>query len=279
MQDNFNNIDTVFYHANCMDGLGSVSIFTKYFSPKEVIPVKHYEKLNMDYNNKNILFLDFCYPKEDMKKLIKSNKITIVDHHKTAMFMKELLPLNQQYIYMDKCATMLMWEIINPNIEPPTIVKYINDRDLWLNKMPDYQSVFDGMTMLNLNVESMQKLIFEDSKLEDIKKVGRIVNMNKMNNINFIKKKIYIRNYIHENKEYKVGYINCPIYGSDIGSYLNENFDIDFAAIYHYNGIQTIFSLRGKNIVDLSKIAKKYNGGGHFNASGCSIDGIVTELI
>lgn len=279
MQDNFNNIDIVFYHANCMDGLGSVAIFTKYFSPKEVIPVKHYEKLNIDYINKNILFLDFCYPKEYMIKLIKSNNIMIVDHHKTAIFMKELLPLNQQYIYMNKCATMLMWNIINPKIEPPIIVKYINDRDLWLNEMPDYQYVFDGMTMLNLTIESMQKLIFEDSQLDSIKHIGKIVNDNKMDNINFIKNNMYIRDYFFEGKKYKAGYINCPIYSSDIGSFLNENDNIDFVAIFYYNGKQTIFSLRGKDKIDLSKVAKHYNGGGHFNASGCSIDGLVDSLI
>ena len=77
----FNNIDTVFYHANCMDGLGAVAIFTKYYSPSEVIAVKHHQHPKTLYQNKNLLFLDFCYPEEIMKPLIKNNKVFIIDHH------------------------------------------------------------------------------------------------------------------------------------------------------------------------------------------------------
>ena len=100
-----------------------------------------------------------------------------------------------------------------------------------------------------------------------------------MDNIDFIKNKVYIKPYIYQSKTYKVAYVNCPIFGSDLGSYLVNNFPVDFAAIYHFNGKKTIFSLRGNGLVDLSIIAKKYGGGGHFDASGCSMPNSVTELI
>ena len=55
--------------------------------------------------------------------------------------------------------------------------------------------------------------------------------------------------------------------------------DIDFTLLDDTECKKTIFSLRGNGLVDLSIIAKKYGGGGHFDASGCSMPNSVTELI
>jgi phosphoesterase RecJ-like protein len=38
-------------------------------------------------------------------------------------------------------------------------------------------------------------------------------------------------------------------------------------------------SLRAKANVDVNKIAKKFNGGGHTRAAGCRIDGTKREVI
>jgi phosphoesterase RecJ-like protein len=37
-------------------------------------------------------------------------------------------------------------------------------------------------------------------------------------------------------------------------------------------------SLRSKGDVDVGAIAKEFNGGGHKNAAGCSVDGPIDEL-
>jgi phosphoesterase RecJ-like protein len=37
--------------------------------------------------------------------------------------------------------------------------------------------------------------------------------------------------------------------------------------------------LRSRDAVDVSRIAKKYGGGGHKNASGLSIDGVIDEVL
>ena len=195
------------------------------------------------------------------------------------MFLKEILPKTNHYIHKDRCGAMLLWSIINKNVEPPIILKYVNDRDLWLNKLPNYMYVFDGLVHMKPSVKLMEKLIFETKDITEIIKLGKIVNKAKMDNIDFIKNKVYIKSYTFNERIYKVAYVNCPIFGSDLGSYLVNNFKVDFVGIFHFNGIKTIFSLRGNGKVDLSSIAKKYGGGGHFDASGCAIMGLVSELI
>ena len=55
--------------------------------------------------------------------------------------------------------------------------------------------------------------------------------------------------------------------------------DIDFSVIWNFNGEKTRFSLRSReNGTDVSKIAEMYNGGGHFCAAGCSLNGFHSNL-
>ena len=275
----FQNIEIVYYHGNCNDGLASVAIFNHYYPNKKLIPLDHSNLNNLKHKSKNILFLDFSLPEDKMTNLIKNNKIYIVDHHKTAMYLKNILPTNHYCLDKSACGAMLLWKIINKNIEPPIILKYINDRDLWLNKLPNYKYVFDGLIFMNLNINMMEELIFEKDDINDIIVTGKILNKSKMSSINLLKNKMFIKEFIFKGSPYKVGYINCPLYSSDIGSFLVRNFDIDFAAIFHFDGEKTIFSLRGKGLVDLSEIAKSYGGGGHFDAAGLTLNNSVTQLI
>lgn len=279
MLEYLNNIDIVIYHANCHDGMSAAAIYNHYYPGKKLIPAKHYETPKEILLNKNILFLDFSYPREIMEPLIQENNVFVVDHHVTAMFLKEILPETNYCLDKEYCGAMLLWRIINKDIHPPTILNYVNDRDLWLNQLPDYMYVFDGIVHMKPTVELMQKLIFDTNDISEIISLGKIVNKAKMDNINFIKNKVYIKSYNFNERTYQVAYVNCPIFGSDLGSYIVNNFNVDFAGIFHFNGKKTIFSLRGKGVVNLSLIAKKYGGGGHFDASGCAINGLVNELI
>ena len=276
---NFKDIDVVYYHGNCNDGLASVAIFNHYYPNKKLIPLYHSKSNDLTDKDKNILFLDFSLPENKMTNLIKNNKVYIVDHHKTAMYLKNMLPKTQYFLDESACGAMLLWKIINNNIEAPIILKYINDRDLWLNELPNYEYVFDGLIFLKPNIKMMDEFIFKKKDIKDIIKLGKILNKSKMTSIKFLKNKMFIKDFIFKEKKYKVGYINCPLYSSDIGHFLVKNVDIDFAAIFHFNGHKTIFSLRGKGLVDLSEIAKSYGGGGHFDAAGLALENSATYLI
>lgn len=279
MKIKLKDITIVFYHANCHDGMSAAAIFDHYYPGIELIPMKHFETPNQEYSDQKILFLDFSFPEEIMLPIIQKNSVYVVDHHETANYLKEFLPEDQYIIQNGKCGALLLWEFINAKVPPPIILQYVNDRDLWLNQLPDYQYVFEGIVYLKPNVEIMEDLIFNTDDLTDIIKTGKIVHEAKSSYINFIQHKVFVKKFIFEKKKYKVGYINCPLFASDVGNFIVENFDVDFAAVFHYNGRKTIFSLRGKDKIDLSKVAEKFNGGGHYNASGCAVNNLVSELI
>jgi nanoRNase/pAp phosphatase (c-di-AMP/oligoRNAs hydrolase) len=64
---------------------------------------------------------------------------------------------------------------------------------------------------------------------------------------------------------------------SDIGHELAK--DNPFGATYYYDGQKYIFSLRSDDnnpeAVDVSKIAKFYEGGGHKNAAGFELESLL----
>lgn len=214
---------------------------------------------------------------------MKYNILYIVDHHLPT---EEIIPFikSPNFIYFDKlkCGALNLWNLIHPNDKPPLLLEYVNDRDLWLNILPNYQEVFNGLTLEAKTVENWYDLLFTTSKtkFQNILDKGIILRQKVSEDLKYLEKKSYIKEFIFDNKIYNVVYCNSSLYQSDLGNYLITKFNVDFAAIYHYSqNNKTIFSLRGNNKVNLSVIAKSYGGGGHFNAAGFSINGITEKLM
>lgn len=279
----FENVTKVLYHKNCHDGLSCAGIFYKIKPEIEYLGYSHGSDL-LDYKNEIILILDLSLPEELLNKLMKNNIIYIVDHHLSSekIISKIKLP---NMIYYDKiyCGALNLWKLLYPEENIPKILLYVNDRDLWLNKMENYLEIFNGLTLEENNICHWSNLIYNltDEKFNNIKNNGKILVENMNKHLELISRNMYFSKYIFENKSYDIIYCNSPIYQSDLGNYILEQFPDVIVGIYYYNGIneKTIFSLRGKNIVNLSKIAELYGGGGHYNAAGLSINKNVNKLV
>lgn len=73
--------------------------------------------------------------------------------------------------------------------------------------------------------------------------------------------------------KYKVYAVNASsIFSSELGHKLAEKSKDKFSIVYYFENDKLKISLRGDNKIDLSELAKKYGGGGHFNAAGFSIE-------
>lgn len=274
-------ITKVLYHKNCHDGLASAGIF--YNINKKI---NYYEYQHGDivpeFINEVILIVDICLPKKILLNLMKYNIIYIVDHHLPT---EEIICLINapHFIHYDKtkCGALNLWGLLYPDEDIPIILEYVNDRDLWLNKLSNHQEIFDGLSLEEKSVENWYNLIFQLStiKFQNILENGSIIRKKINNNLKYLENKAYIKNYEYNNKFFKVVYCNSSLYQSDLGNYLLKKFNADFSAIYHYNGNKTIFSLRGHDKVNLSNIAKLYGGGGHYNAAGFSLDSITDKII
>lgn len=282
-------IDFVIYHNPCCDGTGSAFVVWKYFSQK--FPDKNitYHPATigspppLGIEGKNVLICDYSYKKDIVIDLLsKVNKLLIIDHHKSAQ--KDLQDIDDKYkiFDMEHSGAMLTWFYFFPNIAPPQLIQYIEDRDIWAKKLPntdDFASWFHTLPM---------EFIEYDKYLDDV----ILKNMIEIKGKSFQELNNYYTNLAKDyaipkfskigGKYYFVAYNNSTVCKSDIGNILFDKFPhIDFSAIYSINdnSNSTLFSLRSTNFhSDVSEIAVSLGGGGHRSASGVKVNYVTNHL-
>lgn len=269
---NISKVTKCIYHKACHDGLASACLVYEINQDIEFIPGQYGDELPA-FKNETILIVDFSISEEVLLKLMKYNTIYFVDHHLPSYNLEKHFSSPHFYhVNKDYCGALNLWKLLNNNSDDiPMFIKYINDRDLWENKLPFHKEVFFGLSLEEKTVPNWYNLYVhnKDDISDKIIENGTIIKNKIDSEIKFLASKTYFKELCIDDKQYKVIYVNSPFHQSDLGNYLVKNYDCDFAAIFSFNGENTIFSLRGNDKVDLSYIASKFNGGGHFNAAGC----------
>jgi hypothetical protein len=132
--------------------------------------------------------------------------------------------------------------------------------------LPDIHNIIDNKNWFNLfnNNEIIDSYTINGKELRDRKRIELV---------NFIKRTGVPYEIEFEDTNYKCLFINYGLLDSIsfLGEIILDEFNYDIAWIYHIkyvnNKIVCQYSLRSKN-VDVSKIAQRYNGGGHKNSAG-----------
>jgi oligoribonuclease NrnB/cAMP/cGMP phosphodiesterase (DHH superfamily) len=297
---------TIFAHSHCTDGLVAASIMKyslqmNYPSEPEVIFVSYgkekeaLEKANI--NSETIVYcVDFSFNKETTLELCsKADKVYVLDHHKTAY--ENLEDLNSHYnfyftydvnksgasIVRDFCKQHLkLYSHIKLNQKEVLnkVVAMVEDRDLWLFRLP--------MT------REFSEYIFAYIQPNDINKMTEILFKYKFAQINTLCQLgstiMYYKDQLIEKKlkSYNPIYINFgstrmliinetqPDLVSSLGNALCKQYDIP-VCLYNISGsydgvISVALSFRSiDHLEPVDSVARLFSGGGHRNASGCSV--------
>lgn len=282
-------VNVVIFHDPCSDGRASELSAKKYLSEKYPDRIVEYYPMSIGASppqgleNKNVLICDYSYRKDILNDLLtKVNKLLIIDHHKSAE--KDLSEIDDKHkiFSMDYSGAMLTWFYFYPKIEPPLLIKYIQDRDIWTKKLPHTDDFVSWFYTLPMTYEEYIKYLDDDLLLKMIKIKG--LAYRELNQINIKQSVDYsVPKFCKiKNKYYIVCYCNNPNLKSDIGNQIFDKYSlIDFSAVYSINDStdSTSFSLRSTNKhADVSEIAFELGGGGHRNASGVKIDYVTNYL-
>ena len=292
--------DTVYYHKNCSDGTASAFCLKKYADDNnfldnvKFIPVTFGDKTDIqDVENKNIVMVDFVFPKDDLLVMSKiATTILILDHHKSAERMLQDPDFEAQFPNVKKVFSMkrsgcqIAWDYYFPVQSRPWFIDVIADRDLWKWEIPESKELnkalfvqnlitFEGMrTLLNdenptitknlLAIKGKSLLQFEEENIQRVVKcsldcIAKTPNGNK----------------------YKVKLVCCPDHTltSEVGNRLAKMDDVDFSCMWRYDFEKDQYWISARSSdesnLDLSIVAKQFDpdGGGHFHASGFSIHG------
>jgi uncharacterized protein len=268
----------VIYHGGgCFDGFCSAWVFHWAYPDAEFVPAKygepppHPSKLS----GKQVFIVDFSYKRDVLAGMAQvCNRITVLDHHKTAE--AELsgltLPGLSVTFDMNKSGGRLAWEWINRDgrngdvtASAPWLVDYTEDRDLWRWALPDSKAVNANLRTYPFDfavwdyLANMGEKAFQDftAQGEAILRCERQVIDQHVRNATVI-----------ELAGHKVRAVNATTLFSEIAGELAEGHP--FGACYFDRGDgRRQWSLRSRDGgVDVSEVAKKFGGGGHRNAAG-----------
>ena len=261
----------IIYHDNCADGFCCAHIVHGSCGDEaEYVPAQ-YGQEPPDVTNRRVYILDFSYKREVMNDIIKKcSSVAVLDHHKTAEKELEGITLSDRVCIvfdMNKSGARLTWEFFNFGRNPHWMVDYTEDRDLWRWKLPNSKEVSAALasyprdfavwdeigkrTPADLAVEGSAILRYQGQLIETICGSAREIEMD----------------------GHSILAVNSGTLISEVAGKLAEG--RPFAACWFVTKEgNAVWSLRSdKNGVDVSEIAARHGGGGHFHAAGFQQEG------
>ena len=237
---------------------------------EEIIVVDlNINEVTADYilnNHKNVLVFDHHLSNKDMNKypFIKVIDFDSIKQSGTSLYYKYLLEkynnelLNKDVVkkLVEHVRTMDTYDFSITSKEEANNIEVlfkIYGRELFIDKF--------------YNVIINDKELYSDEDLN-------LINLEKLRIKRYVEEKEIIEITL-DNK--KIGVVFAERNMSELGNYLVNKYDyLDYVILIN---VDKSISYRGNNKVDLSVIAKKYNGGGHFNAAGSPIPTDLKEKI
>lgn len=282
-------------HANCVDGCSCRAIFEeKYKNDAYYLEVDHID-VDSKYPEKYEAFMKVISQikygevfmaditlKEDIIEYLmnNNNELNIIDHHDTALPLINKLrdlksknpSLKLNITFSDdnsESGALLTWKHIHPNIEPPEMIKYVSDGDLWKFKYGNITNYFYAGLLDN----TLPKYITKDYWINLLTNKEELSNIIQRGSIIYDKYIEEVKSYIPVAQKINLnnaeGYIvNAPLkYKSELGNFLaqkNQTFGIVWEE--RPDGIIAC-SIRSNKPFEVDGIAKAYGGGGHKQAA------------
>lgn len=281
------------YHSNCLDGFGAAWAM-RHHMPRAKIEFHAaiYNKTPVpDVTGRIVYMLDFSYPREVIEVMIATaKKFLLLDHHASAMMAlrglddvrganRDFARNNRAHISdggricfdMDRSGAGMSWDYFSNGAKRPPLIDYIEDRDLWLKKLPGCEEVNGALFSYPYDFEVWDHLMTVDP--ERLREEGVAIMRKQMKDT---------RELLLENTRemiiagHKVPVTNLPYTMASEACHmlLKQYPDAPFTAAYMDQAHGRVFNLRSENHrQDVSEIAKNMwhqgkAGGGHRNAAG-----------
>jgi oligoribonuclease NrnB/cAMP/cGMP phosphodiesterase (DHH superfamily) len=178
--------------------------------------------------------------------------------------MVELHDVSCTHFDMTHSGAMLAWRFFHPGKEPPRLIKFIEDRDLWKWEIPYSKEFSAAFDMVKFSFEDFDKYL-DDSAVDDAQEQGAYILAYSKTVISKIAKKASSRKL--GGKDVLV--VNSPHWMSEIGAALAPKCDFAIIWYYDHDARQVKISLRAHHDdSDVSEVAKRWGGGGHRKAAG-----------
>jgi len=251
----------VLYHANCPDGFGGAwSVWLVRGDAATYCPVSHGDPPPEIPPDASVLMVDIAYPREVALALRdRVRELVILDHHKSAQ--EDIGDLDFVTFDMNRSGAMMGWNYMHPGKEPPPLIRYVQDRDLWRFELPNSREVTAALGSYPMEFEVWKALDVDDLAREGTA-ILRFRDQTVKTIVGFAR--------WGEIGGYRVPIVNATAHWSDVGEAMLQKYpEAPFVGAYFEDSEGTRrWSLRSRKDFDVSTVAKKLGGGGHPQASG-----------
>lgn len=280
---------------DCPDGICAAWIVAKASKNFELIGDSYlnndeYEK--EDYkvpfspNKRDVVLVDFSYPKSNLESIAnQANSLIVLDHHKSRM--NDIESLSDRILggySPDDCGATFAWKYFFPDKPQPWFLKHVRRRDTgadgyYEGECPESEAINTAISSRRKGLEGEKAFQIFDELLKaneadliaegmpEIEKRNDLVQ-EALNHYNGALLKVgnYLVPY------YQLANEEAHRHYSIIGSAAARlHKDAPFIAIATDNPLEISLRASKDSPVDLSKIAKSLGGGGHQKAAGYKI--------
>jgi oligoribonuclease NrnB/cAMP/cGMP phosphodiesterase (DHH superfamily) len=269
----------VIYHGRkCPDGFAAaLAAWLFYAGRAEFLPLDHGDIQSVDQlpllAGRAVYILDFSFSPEIMRGIEeRAAKLVMLDHHKSAA--EKLTGFSCRcgvvHFDMDKSGARLAWEFFQPNKPVPDLVRFVEDRDIWVWQYPESAGFLAALDMESLDFARWAEIAaFSPAQRIDFMARGQAMDEK------FSKLAADIADGaqpITFNGQHGL-MVNAPgVFHSLIGNMLSEKSNT-FALMWNAGkgGVIKI-GLRSQRNFDCIALAESMGGGGHAQACGFKMD-------
>ena len=262
----------VIYHGNCADGFSAAWVFHHYFQRQTVgrdceFVAGRYGYEPPDVTGREVYLVDFSYKCPVVTQMIRAAaRVTLIDHHKTAIDDLTGLPGLITFTDLDRCGATLAWDYLFPGEARPLLLGHIEDRDLWRFKLAHTREIQAAVFSMEYSFEKWDRLMAADAHdLVALTAQGAAIERKHRKDVRELVKTCQRTMTI---AGHTVPAASLPFtMASDAGELMAHG--QPFAAVYWDTADHRQFSLRSNLAgLDVAHLAESFGGGGHEHAAG-----------
>lgn len=264
------------YHGNCADGFTAAWIVRRAWGAENVdFHAGVYQDAPPDVTGRDVILVDFSYKRAVLMEMAaKANSILILDHHKSAAedlagfpppsFLGDK-PRVSAIFDMKRSGAGIVWDYFFPTVPRLILVNHVEDRDLWLFKLPETREIQANVFSYPYDFAVWDKLF--ETPTTELAIEGRAIERKHFKDIAEL---VPIMK-----REMVIGGVSVPVaslpytLASDAGHMMASAHPSKIGVCYWDTPQGRVFNLRSTDDgPDVSEIAKQYDGGGHAHAAG-----------
>lgn len=272
----------VLYHDNCPDGFTAAwAVWKALGDDVEYRAVNYGQSPPLGAaTGRRVILVDFSYPRALLDQLADiAASVEVYDHHKTAQADLADWVRGRVVFDMERSGAGIAWDEFHRG-EPlaprwrPTLVDYVEDRDLWRWALPDSREVSEYVFSVERIFERWDELAaMIETERGTVVGAGRALLRAKRVRVETICKNVQwvtlgACDYPRVNGV-AIPVVNTAWDFSEIGEYLCEQFpDAPCGGYWFERADKTQWGFRSRGDFDVSALCRQYGGGGHRNAAG-----------